>query len=119
MRETTLAVAGLLALSAGAWAWTAFAPDALLVAGLWGVAVGLGFGLPAGLVYHALLRRSLSRAGRLPRRWWLSPLALHPLLPLEDALPVMVWCQLGALGCGVALLGCAVFALGALRMLLG
>jgi hypothetical protein len=118
MIETGLVIGALLALSGGAWAWTALAPEVLLVAGLWLVAAGLGFGLPTGLLYHRALQRSLARAGRLPRRWWLHPIALHPLLPPEDALPVLAWCRLGAFGCAVAFLGCGVFALGALRALL-
>jgi hypothetical protein len=39
-------------------------------------------------------------------------------VPPEDALAVLGWCRLGALGCAVAFLGCGVFALGALRALL-
>jgi len=119
MLETGLVIGTLLALSGGAWAWTALAPDVLLVAGVWLVAGGLVLGLPTGLLYHLALRRSLLDAGRLPARWWLQPIALHPLVPSRDALRIMVWCRLGALGCGVAFLGCAVFALGALRTLLG
>lgn len=115
MIEAGLVTAGLLVLSGGAWAWTALSPEALLVAGLWAVAAGLGFGLPTGLLYHLALRRSLTRTGRLPRRWWLRPIALHPLVPPEDAFAVLAWCRLGALGCAVAFLGCGVFALGALR----
>ena len=118
MVEAALVLVSLLALSGGAWAWTALAPDALLFAGFWAVAVGLGFGLPTGLVYHLELRRSLAARGSLPRRWWLRPIALHPLLPPEDSFRVLAWCRLGALGCAVAFLGCAVFALGAFRVVL-
>ena len=117
MLETGLVIGALLALSGGAWAWTALAPDVLLVAGLWLVAAGLGFGLPTGLLYHLALRRALLDAGRLPGRWWLHPIALHPLVPPEHAFAVLAWCRLGALGCAVAFLGCGVFALGALRAL--
>jgi hypothetical protein len=117
MTEIGLVVGALAALCGGVWAWSALAPDVLLVAGLWGVAAGLGFGIPTGLVYHLALQRSLARVGRLPRRWWLHPIALHPLLPPEDALRVLAWCRLGALGCAVAFLGCGVFALGALGAL--
>jgi hypothetical protein len=116
--EAALVLASLLALSGGAWAWTALGPDALLAAGFWAVAAGLALGLPTGLVYHLELRRSLAARGELPRRWWLHPIALHHLLPPEDSFRVLAWCRLGALGCGVAFLGCAVFALGAFRLLL-
>ena len=117
MREAALVAAGLAALSGGVWAWDALAPEALLVAGLGLVAAGLGFGLPTGLLYHLALRRSLARAGCLPARWWLHPIALHPLVPAEDAFRVALWCRLGALGCAVAFLGCSVFGLGAFRAL--
>ena len=117
MVETLLVLASLVALSGGAWAWTALAPDALLAAGLWAVVAGLGFGLPTGLVYHVELRRSLVARGVLPPRWWLRPISLHPLLPAEDSFRVLTWCRLGAFGCAVAFLGCAVFGLGAFRLL--
>jgi hypothetical protein len=118
MLEAALVLATLIALSGGAWAWTALAPDLLLAVGLWGVVAGLGFGVPTGLVYHVELRRALAVRGELPRRWWLRPIALHPLLPPESSFRVLTWCRLGALGCAVAFLGCAVFALGAFRLLL-
>lgn len=117
MIEAGIVIGALLALSGGAWAWTTLSPEALLLVGLWAVSVGLGFGLPTGLVYHLALHRSLSRAGKLPARWWLHPIALHPRLAPEDAPRVLAWCRLGALGCAVAFLGCGVFALGALRAL--
>jgi hypothetical protein len=118
MLEAVLALVSVLALSAGAWAWTAVAPEALLLAGLWCVGAGLGFGLPTGLVYHVELRRALAARGELPPRWWLHPIGLHPLLPPEHSFRVLTWCRLGALGCAVAFLGCGVFALGAVRFVL-
>lgn len=117
MIEALLVVVVVAALSAGAWAWTTVPAPALLAAGAWLVAGGLAFGVPTGLVYHLALRRSLLALGALPRRWWLHPLSLHPQLPVEDEPRVLLWCRLGAFGCGVAFLGCAVFALGAFRVL--
>jgi hypothetical protein len=115
--EALLVVVAVASLCAGAWAWTSVPPYALLAVGAWLVAGGLACGLPTGVVYHLVLRRSLLALGVLPRRWWLHPLALHPLLPTEDAPRVLLWCRLGALGCAIAFIGCAVFALGAFRML--
>ncbi len=116
MLEVGLVMGAIAALSGAVWAWSAVGPDALLATGFWLVAAGLVFGLPTGLLYHIELRRSL--LGRLPQRWWLHPIALHPLVPAEAAFRVMAWCRLGALGCAVAFLGCGVFALGAFRLLL-
>ena len=118
MLEAGLVIGAIAALSGSVWAWTAVPPDALLALGFWGVAAGLGFGLPTGLLYHIQLRRSLLALGRLPQRWWLHPIALHPLLPAEDVFRVMAWCRLGALLCALAFLGCGIFALGAFRLLL-
>lgn len=113
MLETLLVAATLLAFGSFAVAWSALAADALLVGGFWIVVAGLAFGLPTGAVYHLELHRSLSRAGHLPRRWWLHPTSHHRLIPEEDVFRVLAWCGAGALGCGVVFLGCAVVALGA------
>ena len=118
MLEVGLVIGALAALSAAVFAWTVVSPDALLALGLWLVLAGLGFGLPTGLLYHVTLHRSLVALGRLPRRWWLHPTALHPALPAEDRFRVLSWCRLGAFGCAVAFLGCGVFGLGAFRLLL-
>jgi hypothetical protein len=103
-------------LSGGAWAWTSLSLEVLLAAGLWAVAVGLGLGLPTGLVYHLALRRSLAAEGRLPPRWWLRPIALHPLLPDRDHAHVLFWCRVAGGFGGIAFLGCAIFALAAARL---
>ncbi len=115
MIEIGLVLGSLLTGSAAAWAWTALSVETLLLTGLWLLAIGLGFGVPTGLLYHRALYRALAGAGRLPPRWWLRPIALHPLLPEASVFRVLAWCRLGALGCGVAFLGCAVFGLGAIR----
>jgi hypothetical protein len=118
MPETLLVAGTLLVFGMGALAWTSIAADVLLVGGFWIVVAGLAFGLPTGAVYHLELHRSLRRAGRLPRRWWLQPTSHHRLIPEEDAFRVLAWCGAGALGCGVAFVGCAVIALGAWKALL-
>jgi len=119
MPETLLVLAAIALSSLAVWAYVTLGAEALLLAGFWAVAAGLGFGLPTGLVYHLALRRSLAGAGVLPPRWWLHPTALHALLPAQDAFRVLLWCRLGAAGCALAFFGCAVFALGALRLRLG
>jgi hypothetical protein len=118
MLEAALALGCVAILSAGVWAWSALGPEVLLATGLWLVAGGLGFGLPTGIVYHVELHRALAKLGLLPRRWWLRPISLHPLLPPEDVFRVLAWCRLGAFGCAVAFVGCGVFGLGAFRLLL-
>lgn len=114
MGEIALALGFFLALAALAAA-LAVAPTALLVAGFWSVAGGLAFGVPTGLVYHVLLRRSLLAAGSLPARWWWSPTALHHLLPDADRSWVLGWCYAGAAGFLVTVFGCALVGLAAWR----
>ena len=93
----------------------AVAPTALLVAGFWLTVAGLGFGVPAGVFYHVLLRRSLLAAGALPERWWWSPTALHDWIPDADRARVLGWCYAGAAGFAVSVAGCALVALAAWR----
>lgn len=116
MLEAWIAL-GLVVALAGCGAALAMAPDTLLLGGAWVAAAGLAFGLPTGLVYHLALRRSLRAAGRLPRRWWLQPTALHDALPASARGRVLAWCGAGAAGFAVAMLGCALVALGAWRTL--
>lgn len=86
--------------------WAASAStEALLVGGLSLAALGFAYGIPAAIVYHALLHRALSRAGRLPRRWWISPTSHHDLVPASERRRVLVWAALGGTGFGVILLG--------------
>jgi hypothetical protein len=113
MLETALVLGTLLVLGFGSAAWAQLPPDALLLAGFWLIVGGLAFGLPTGAVYHVELRRSLLRAERLPRRWWLHPTSHHRWLPAHDRPRVLAWCRAGALGCAVVFLGCAVAGLGA------
>ncbi|HEX2485709.1 MAG TPA: hypothetical protein VHQ66_10430 [Myxococcota bacterium] len=117
MLEIGIVLATLTLLAAGSVSAPALSPDLLLRLGFWTVVAGLGFGLPTGALYHVGLHRSLVRAGRLPRRWWLHPTSHHRLLPPEDAPSVLAWCRAGALGCGVVFLGCALAALGVWRVL--
>jgi hypothetical protein len=119
MLEALLVIAFLAALAGGALAWSALAVDAILVAGLWLVAVGLALGIPTGFWYHVELRRVLLTSGALPARWWLHPTRLHGAIPRERWWRVMAWCYAGALGWLLSFAGCCVFALGAAKLLLG
>ena len=117
MIEGLLVLGFLLAMVAVWAAWTLVPLDALILAGSVIALAGLLFGVPTGLVYHVLLRRSLLRAGSLPPRWWLRPTSLHERIPALDRRRVRAWCVAGAAGFLLTLLGCAVVALGAVRAL--
>jgi hypothetical protein len=111
-----LIVFGVFAAMAGwALAGAAVSAETLFFAGLWLVGGGLVFGLPTGLLYHLLLRRSLLREGLLPPRWWLRPTQLHDQIPRTDRRLVLGFCYAGAAGFLVILLGCAVVVIGVWR----
>ncbi len=118
MLEALLVLAFLAAIGGAALAWGVFATEAILLAGVWLVALGLAFGLPTGFWYHVELRRVLIAAGGPPARWWLHPTRLHAAIPPERRWRVMRWCYAGALGWLISFAGCCVFALGAAKLLL-
>jgi hypothetical protein len=118
MLEALLALGFVAAISGGALAFSLFATETLLIAGLWLVTAGFALGLPTGFWYHVELRRVLVAGGALPARWWLHPTRLHGAIPPERWWRVMSWCYAGALGWLVSFSGCCVLALGAAKLLL-
>lgn len=97
-----------------AWAARASA-EALLFGGLGLAAFGFAYGIPTAIVYHWLLHRALSRAGRLPERWWLSPTSHHGALPPADRPRVLLWAAIGGSGFLVVVLGILLTSLGLWR----
>ena len=88
---------------------------------LWGgialVAIGFAYGIPTAIVYHWTLYRSLTRADRLPERWWLSPTSHHGRIPPSDRRLVFTWGAIGGSGFGVIVLGILITSIGLWRML--
>ena len=116
MLETLIAIV-LILLMGGAGVAASLGPEPLLLAALWLVAAGLGFGVPTGVLYHWALQRSLRAAGPVPADWWLHPTRLHARLPRPDRARVLGWASAGALGFVVTLMGCLVGALGVAKTL--
>ncbi|MCB9521466.1 MAG: hypothetical protein H6699_11410 [Myxococcales bacterium] len=79
------------------------------------VAAGVGFGVPAGVVYHALLYRALAPRGALPPRWLWNPLALHDRLRPGERRAVLAWCYSGGAGFVLIMLGAALCAVAAVH----
>lgn len=119
MIEILLVLAVLGSLGGGAALMQWASATQLLVAGAALLLAGLGFGVPAGLLYHVALHRALWSQGRLPPGWWLRPTRLHDELAAEDRFRVLAWCWIGAAGFLVTMLGCVVATLGAARLLQG
>jgi hypothetical protein len=80
---------------------------ALFTAGAGAIALGMIGGVPAGLAYHFLLFRAMSRSGAAPNGWWWHPTAMHERLPEAARRSIMPWFRAGAAGFLLALVGCA------------
>lgn len=100
----TVATVGLLGpwIPLTGWLWAGAACTAL----------GLGLGVPTGLLYHLRLRACLRARGELPPRWWLHPTDLHGRLHDEERDRVLRWFFAGGVGFVFAILGCALVVLG-------
>ncbi len=68
--------------------------------------VGLGLGVPAGIVYHVRLYRHLRAAGPIPSMLWLFPTRLHEQIEARARTRVLAPFRWGAAGFVLVLLGC-------------
>jgi hypothetical protein len=111
MREGALvgAVLGLIALVG---ALRIFDWIELMIGGAWVLAVGWGLGLPAGITYHVLLYRTLSKDGEMPGRWILRPGQLNRSLGETDRRRVMPWWYAGGGGFLLIVIGLVLVAIG-------
>jgi hypothetical protein len=80
-------------------------PTVIAALGVGVLLLGLAVGVPTGLWYHVVLYRFVSAKIALPRRWWLSPAALHRHLTAEEARRVHPWNRVGAVGFVLCLAG--------------
>ena len=60
--------------------------------------LGLVVGVPTGFWYHVVLYRIVSARIAVPRRWWLSPSALHVHLTGAEQRRIWLWYRLGGIG---------------------
>jgi hypothetical protein len=85
------------------------------VIGLLGAVVGI----PAGVVYHARLWRSLQAENQSTENFWLRPHALHDKLSEQRLRPVRAWFAIGVLGFGMTMLGGTSVAIALIRLFAG
>jgi hypothetical protein len=62
--------------------------------------------LPAAIVYHFRLHRTLGRRGELDPRWIWHPTRFHKQLRPNERRDVLTWFAIGVFGWVVALVGC-------------
>ena len=105
MLEVLLVCAALLGVAIVGVVTTLVTPERMTELGLLGLVVGLVTGVPAGLWYHLVLYRLLTRTMALPPKWWLSPVDLHPRLAGEDLARIRPWFLLGGIGFVLSIIG--------------
>ena len=116
MLESLISLGLVLLFCVIGWAFNASA-DSLLRGGIGLALVGFVYGIPAAIVYHWRLYRSLVQCGRLPARWWLQPTAHHDLVPSDHRRGVLVWAALGGSGFLVIVVGIILTSIGLWRTL--
>jgi len=77
--------------------------------------VGLLGGGGAGIVYHLVLHRVLTRLGASTRGWLWSPVSCHRLLDDMGRGEVLPWFRLGAAGFLMCLAGIGMVAVAAVK----
>jgi len=79
--------------------------------------LGALIGLPAGVIYHARLWRSLRAANQGTEGFWLRPHTLHDKLSEQQLRPIRVWFAIGVVGFGLTMLGGTAVAIAIVRLL--
>lgn len=118
MLESLIAI-GILTLFVLIGIAASAAGETMLWAGIAIAAFGFAYGIPAAIVYHWRLYRSLLRVNRLPKRWWLAPTKLHDQIPGPDRRVVLRWAMLGGSGFVVIVLGIILTSAGLWRTFAG
>jgi hypothetical protein len=81
--------------------------------------LGAVLGIPAGVVYHARLWRSLRAENHGTEGFWLRPHALHDKLSEQQLRPVQAWFAVGVVGFVLTMLGGLCVAIAIVRLLAG
>jgi hypothetical protein len=105
MLETALVLAAIGAIGVAGALPAMAVPSLVTLAGIGLLGIGLAVGLPAGLWYHVILYRFVSPKIRVPRAWWLSPLALHRHLTDAERHSIALWYRIGGLGFALSVAG--------------
>jgi hypothetical protein len=105
MVESLLVICAVLAVGLIGVTTTIIRPPMMTEVGLWRLLCGLATGIPAGVWYHVLLYRALSRKIRLAAAWWRSPVQYHSELAAEDLARVKPWFTIGGIGFLLSLAG--------------
>jgi hypothetical protein len=105
MLEITLVAAALVSVGVFVLLATLLTAPAMIMLAIGALLLGLVVGVPTGFWYHVLLYRIVSAKVAVPRRWWLSPSALHIDLTDAEQRRIWLWYRLGGIGFVLSVVG--------------
>jgi hypothetical protein len=105
MLEATLVLTAVAAVGLVVLLATVVTAPVMIVLALGALLLGLVVGVPTGFWYHVLLYRIVSARIAVPRRWWLSPPALHVHLTGAEQRRIRLWYRLGGIGFVLSVIG--------------
>lgn len=98
MLEATLVLTAVVAVGLVVLLATVLTAPVMIMLTLGTLVLGLVVGVPTGFWYHVLLYRIVSARIAVPRKWWLSPSALHVHLTDVEHRRIRLWYRLGGIG---------------------
>src|ERR1700675_2333772 len=105
MLEATLVLTAIVAVGLAVLLATVLTIPVMIMVALGALLLGLVVGVPTGFWYHVVLYRSVSARIAVPRRWWLSPSALHVHLTDAEQRRIWLWYRLGGIGFVLSVVG--------------
>jgi len=105
MLEATLVLGAVAAVGLAVLLATVLTAPVMIMLALGALLLGLVVGVPTGFWYHVLLYRIVSARIAVPRRWWLSPSALHVHLTDAEQRRIWLWYRLGGIGFVLSVVG--------------
>jgi len=105
MLEATLVLTAVAAVGLVVLLATVVTAPVMIVLALGALLLGLVVGVPTGFWYHVLLYRIVSARIAVPRRWWVSPSALHVHLTDAEQRRIRLWYRLGGIGFVLSVVG--------------
>jgi hypothetical protein len=105
MLETTLVLTAVVAVGLVVLLATVLTAPVMIMLAVGALLLGLVVGVPTGFWYHVVLYRIVSAKIAVPRRWWLSPSALHVHLTGAEQRRIWLWYRLGGIGFVLSVVG--------------
>ena len=105
MLETTLVLGAVAAVGLVVLLAAVFTAPVMIMLAVGALLLGLVVGVPTGFWYHVVLYRIVSAKIAVPRRWWLSPSALHVHLTGSEQRRIWLWYRLGGIGFVLSVVG--------------